>query len=109
MRPGDVVGKRFVIEHVAGSGGMGVVYRARDADQGSVVAPKIQHRGGDNDQTRFIREARVLADLDDPGIVRHVAHGVSEAGQLYLAMEWLHGEDLAARLKRKTLTVCESL
>ena len=42
-------------------------------------------------EERFAREARVLADLQHPGIVQYVAHGRSEVGLPYLAMEWLDG------------------
>ena len=46
---------------------------------------------------RFAREAEVLSELHHPGIVRYVAHGRTEPGRPFLAMEWLDGEDLAAR------------
>jgi hypothetical protein len=51
----------------------------------------------------------VLAELQHPGIARHVAHGATEDGRHYLAMEWLDGEDLAARLRRGPLGVEDSL
>jgi len=43
------------------------------------------------------------------GIVRHVAHGAIPTGEPYLVMEWLEGEDLAARLARRRLTLAETL
>src|SRR4051812_24043821 len=100
MRPGDVVADRFEIEAVAGSGGMGTVYRALDRQGRGCVALKIL-RGVEFDDElradrdlRFEREARLLALLDHPGIVRYVAHGSTPAGIAFLAMEWLEGEDL---------------
>ncbi|WP_437729428.1 protein kinase domain-containing protein [Sorangium sp. So ce861] len=61
------------------------------------------------DQARFAREARIVAELDHPGVVRCIAHDVTAAGQRWLAMEWLDGEDLSARLGRAGLSVDESV
>jgi hypothetical protein len=105
MRPGDVVAARFEIERLVGAGGMGAVYRARDRETGQDVAIKLLHGSGVEDELRFAREARVLSDLQHPGIVRHVAHGVTAAAEPYLAMEWIEGEDLARRLFRSRLSV----
>src|SRR5262249_5093566 len=58
---------------------------------------------------RFAREARTLAELDHPSIVRYIDHGHTPSGEPYLAMEWLNGEDLGARLTRATLSVDETL
>ncbi len=107
LKAGDVLSDRFVIDRLAGSGGMGTVYRALDRVTGQAVALKVARR--DLHEERFAREARVLAELDHPAIVRYVAHGETMQGQAYLAMEWLHGEDLAQRLSVSRLTVAESL
>jgi len=88
---------------------MGTVYRAVDKLDGAVVALKLLRGTQAIDIERFEREASVLAELRHPGIVRYVAHGVSGAGERYLAMEWLDGEDLAARIARQRLSVSESL
>jgi len=94
MRAGEVLADRFEIERLAGSGGMGTVYRARDRQSDEPVAVKLLSRG---EEDRFLRECRLLAELNHPAIVRHVAHGQLATGEPYLAMEWLEGEDLAAR------------
>src|SRR5262249_53232391 len=100
LLPGTQVTDRFVIERRAAAGGMGVIYRAIDRVTGEAIALKTmssaEHEGAD----RFSREARMLAELAHPGIVRYVAHGVLGGREAYLAMEWLDGEDLAARLRR---------
>ncbi len=96
MRTGDVVAERFVIEAHAGAGGMGTVYRARDRETNRVVA--LKHVGPDGEQSRFEQEARLLAELDHPGIVRYVAHGRAAEGARYLVMEWLDGDDLRTHL-----------
>src|SRR5262249_54804596 len=98
---GSRVAERFVLESVAGTGGMGTVYRARDEQTGSSVAIKLlQSSGNRDDAERFAREAEILSELHHPGIVTYLAHGETDDGQPYLAMEWLEGEDLAKRLSR---------
>jgi tetratricopeptide (TPR) repeat protein len=101
------VQQRFQIERVAGSGGMGTVYRALDRTTGEPVALKVL-RGAD-EIDRFEREIRVLAGLRHPGIVRYVADGITPSGDPFLAMEWLEGESLAHRLPRSGLTATESI
>lgn len=92
--------RRFAIERVAGQGGMGVVYRAHDEETGEPVALKLLTRADPELLERFRREARVLAALRHPAIVRHVDDGLSEQGELFIAMEWLDGETLSSRLSR---------
>jgi serine/threonine protein kinase len=79
---------------------MGIVFRARDQVDGQAVALKVLHRQGPLANERFLREAEALAALAHPGIVRYVAHGTTQQGEPYLAMEWLDGESLADRLLR---------
>jgi eukaryotic-like serine/threonine-protein kinase len=109
MERGQVVAGRFEIERLAGSGGMGVVYRAKDRMTGHLVALKVLRSGSGQEPERFLRESRILADLDHPAIVPHVTHGATEDGWLYLAMAWLVGEDLQLRLARKSLSITETL
>ncbi|APR78317.1 Adenylate cyclase [Minicystis rosea] len=101
--------ERFEALRRAGAGAMGTVFRARDRVGGGWVAVKILREEDAHDVERFAREGDILAGLSHPGIVRHVAHGVTAAGEHYLAMEWLDGEDLAARLLRRGLTAAETL
>jgi eukaryotic-like serine/threonine-protein kinase len=108
MYPGDVLADRFVIERLAGSGGMGRVYRALDRVTGAPVALKLVTDVARDDE-RFAQEARVLSELTHPAIVKYVAHGITTQGQPFLAMEWLEGEDLAQRLARTGLGVSESV
>src|SRR5580658_1733513 len=96
LRDGEVIGDRFVIDRLAGRGGMGAVYRALDRTMGTPVALKVMSGGGQDDE-RFAQEARVLANLNHPAIVRYVAHGATPDGHPFLAMEWLEGEDLGDR------------
>ncbi|MFT3768944.1 MAG: protein kinase [Minicystis sp.] len=105
----EIGGGRFAIERFVRAGGMGAVYRAEDRETGAAVALKVLRGAAPpEDEARFEREALVLAGLTHPGIVRHVAHGVTAEGTPYLAMEWIEGEDLAERLRRGPLAVDEA-
>ena len=106
---GERVADRFVIEAEAGRGGMGTVYRALDEVSGDIVALKLLRGEDAVDVARFEREARVLARLEHPNVVRYLAHGSTPRGHVYLAMEWLDGETLSARLARGSLAVGEAL
>ena len=109
MQPGDLVDARFEVVRLAGRGGMGEVYQARDRQSGDTVAVKVLRGDALDLRARFEREARVLAELRHPGIVRYVAHGLLPSDEVYLAMEWLEGEDLGQRLRRGVLSVAETL
>ena len=106
---GQVIGGRFQLAAVAGSGGMGTVYRAFDLATGGTVAVKILSGREQREIQRFDQEASILAGLEHPAIVRYLAHGVAEGGERYIAMEWLNGEDLCTRLDRDPVTVGETL
>jgi hypothetical protein len=109
MELGDLLGDRFEIEQRIATGGMGEVFRARDRVSGEPVAVKVMSDGREHRTARFAREIELLAELSHPGVVRYVAHGETAAGKLFLAMEWLDGEDLKARLEREALTIGEAV
>jgi len=89
---------------------MGSVFRARDTSDGQPVALKLMQATTDaTGARRFMREAELLAELRHPGIVAHVAHGLTDDRSPFLAMEWLEGEDLAQRLERQPLSLTETL
>ncbi|MEO6600327.1 MAG: serine/threonine-protein kinase, partial [Polyangiaceae bacterium] len=108
------LGGRFVIEREVGRGGAGIVYRAYDLQSAQVVALKViaSSEAGDapEEEARFAREGQLLENLDHPGIVKTVGFGVlDESGLPFVAMEWLEGEDLAARQKREPLTIPQAI
>ncbi|HRI68687.1 MAG TPA: protein kinase [Polyangium sp.] len=109
MKTPELVSGRFEIERLASSGGMAVVYRALDRTTGLPVALKVLHADGVRFAGHFARESYVLAELDHPGIVRYIAHGSLPSGELFLAMEWLEGEDVAQRCKRGPLSVADTV
>ena len=105
------IDERFEVEMPVGAGGMGMVYRAKLLDDGTPVALEGVAASNLTDaaKQRFEREARILAELNHPAIVGYVGQGVLGDGSAYLAMEWLHGETLKARLKRGTMSVDDTL
>jgi eukaryotic-like serine/threonine-protein kinase len=109
VTPAQLLEDRYVVEHRIGAGGMGEVFRGRDRVTGEVVAIKVLSDTRAHRTARFAREIRLLAELSHPGIVRHIAHGETPAGELFLVMEWLDGEDLEDRLARAPLTPFESI
>lgn len=94
------LGDYELIEEVA-SGGMGVVWRARQLSLGRIVAVKTiraAHLARPADVARFQGEARAAAALRHPGIV--TVHDIgSEDGQHYFVMELVDGPNLAQRLR----------
>jgi serine/threonine protein kinase len=93
----------FVIEAVAGRGGMGVVYRARQKRPDRVVALKVIASNLAEDpqfRTRFQRESSIAAQIEHPNVIP--VHAVGEAdGVLYIAMRFVDGTDLRALLARE--------
>jgi len=91
----------FEIERELGRGGMGVVYLARQVELNRLVALKMILSGihaGPQELTRFRTEARAAAQLQHPNIVQIYDVGEAE-GRPYLALEYVPGGSLAARLQ----------
>jgi serine/threonine protein kinase len=111
VEPGDVVGERFRIERLIGSGGMGAVFLAADrADGDRRVALKVLNSAGDaSARARFVRETKILSRLRHDAIVGFVAAGFTARGAPFLAMEWLEGDDLAKRVRTSPLPLRDTL
>jgi serine/threonine protein kinase len=90
----------YKIEQEIGRGAMGVVYRA-NRDDGQPVAMKVitpAHGVPRREVERFLREARIMAELDHRNIVKYLDSGESGAN-LWLAMELIDGTDMRQRVK----------
>jgi predicted ATPase len=100
------------ILRLLGEGGMGKVYLAEDTTLGRRVAIKLisETLAGSADAVqRFLREARTMATVEHPHIVRVYSFGETE-GCSYLVMEYVEGESLAQRIRRAgRLGIDESL
>lgn len=87
-----------------GRGGMAVVYQARDQTLGRVVALKVLqsvYLATDSAVAqRFVEEARITSQLQHPGIPPIYQVGVLSDGRPYLAMKFVKGETLEAKIER---------
>ncbi|HMF10643.1 MAG TPA: serine/threonine-protein kinase [Thermoanaerobaculia bacterium] len=100
--PGTILIDRYRIVGLVGRGGMGEVYRADDLKLGHPVALKFFASALSADpvqRERFFAEVRITRQLSHPNICR--VYDVAEsAGQHFLSMEFIDGEDLASLIKR---------
>ena len=110
LDPGDSLGPYEVLEFL-GAGGMGEVYRARDATLNRDVALKVRSEPFEHDSdhlVRFKREAHVLASLNHPNIA--AIYGLEEAnGVPALVLELVEGPTLADRIAEGAIPIDEAL
>jgi serine/threonine protein kinase/Tol biopolymer transport system component len=101
----------YRIERELARGGMGIVYLARDTRLNRVVALKALPEEVASDQDRlqrFEREAKLLASVNHPNVA--TIFGIETSGKRrYLALEYIEGESLAARLIRGPISIDETL
>ena len=94
---------RYLIGAVAGRGGMGVVYRARDPELDrtvalKVIAPELARDGAF--RARFVRESRLTAGLDHPNVIPVFEAGEDEH-RLFIAMRFVDGTDLGRLIAQR--------
>ncbi len=101
--PGATISGRFRLERLLGRGSMGSVWLARHLTLDVDVAVKFidaafrdqkDHRG------RFALEAQAAARINSPHVVNVLDFGAEASGRLYIAMEYLQGEDVGKLLDR---------
>jgi eukaryotic-like serine/threonine-protein kinase len=101
VRPGDVLGGKYRVERLIGSGGIGVVAQATHLLLGRQVALKLV-RSDLSDRAevvaRLAREARAAARLRGEHVSRILDVGELEGGTPFLVMEYLEGSDFRALL-----------
>jgi len=94
-----------------GEGGMGVVYKAEDTRLKRVIALKFlstQALGDEDQKARFLREAQAAALLDHPNIA--AVHDIDEQdGHTFMAIAFVDGPELAAKIKERPLKLDEAL
>jgi len=107
LSAGHAVGGNYEILGVAGTGGMGVVYRALDRRLNRTVALKFlpgELSASARDRERFLREARTASSLDHPNI--GVIHAIEETpeGHGFIVMAYYDGQSLARRIREGPLS-----
>ncbi|HKU36961.1 MAG TPA: serine/threonine-protein kinase, partial [Polyangiales bacterium] len=108
---GRIIDGRYRLEACVGNGSQGDTYRARHVEHQRVVAFKLLHErvnGADGRRRSFEAEIAALSGLGHPSIATLVDYGVHE-GQPWLAVQWLEGETLEARLQRTALPLTAAL
>jgi serine/threonine-protein kinase len=99
------IGGRYELVRKLGMGGMATVYEALDVRIERRVALKLMHERLADDadlMDRFLKESRVLGDIDSPHLVRMLDGGVDDdSGRAFVVMELLEGEDLQAMIERQ--------
>lgn len=108
LAPEQRIGSYLLLEKL-GAGGLGEVWKARDRRLNRVVALKFitaEARGATSSHD-LLREARAASALNHPNILTIFEVGESE-GVTFLAMEFVEGETLRARLKRPPLPLEEA-
>lgn len=96
----------YKVLELLGRGGMGAVYKGWQTSLERYVAIKVlpPQAADDSDAQfaeRFKREARTMAKFLHPGIVAVFDAGETRSGLLFMVMEFVEGEDVAAMIKRK--------
>jgi Protein kinase domain/GAF domain len=97
LAAGERLGDRYTVEGLISAGAMGSVYRARAADGGEVAVKQLVDR---SQSARFEIEARLLARLSHPRVVRVIDH-FQDGERKYLVMELVNGTDLGALVREK--------
>lgn len=99
---GDTVGGKYRLDSIIGRGGFATVYKASDTRIDRTVAVKVLTPGENGypltTVSRFQREARALASLNDPHTIRMFDYGRTDDGVLFMVFELLKGLDLSQHL-----------
>ncbi|HVS66255.1 MAG TPA: tetratricopeptide repeat protein [Thermoanaerobaculia bacterium] len=98
LGPGSVLGRYEIVDRI-GSGGMGVVFRARDPQLDRPVALKVLSASLHANAERFTREARAASALNHPHIATVYELGEDD-GRAFIAMELVDGPSLHARARQ---------
>jgi serine/threonine protein kinase len=101
--PGATISGRFRLERLLGRGSMGSVWLARHLALDVDVAVKFidaAFRDQKDHRSRFALEAQAAARINSPHVVNVLDFGAEASGRLYIAMEYLQGEDVGKLLDR---------
>jgi serine/threonine protein kinase len=98
---GQTVAGRYRVLREIGRGGMGFVYEAEDTDGRRVAIKTLSHELASHEASlhRFRREAKIIASVEHPSIVRYLDVGETKDGQPFVVLELLRGRSLDAELE----------
>ncbi|XXF81607.1 protein kinase [Myxococcaceae bacterium GXIMD 01537] len=101
---GRIIAQKYRVEALIGEGGMGKVFRARQLALDKVVVLKVLRQSLLSDErtvARFQREAKAASRLNHPNSISVLDFGQTEDGALFIAMEFVSGQDLHQLLGRE--------
>jgi eukaryotic-like serine/threonine-protein kinase len=101
---GRTLAHKYKVEALIGEGGMGKVYRARQEALDKLVVLKVLRQSLLNDErtvARFKREAKAASRLNHPNSISILDFGQAEDGALFIAMEFVPGQDLHTVLSKE--------
>lgn len=99
LRPGDRFAERYQIERALGRGGSGEIYLAQDLVLQAPVALKLLRSRARGGPEAILNEVRLARQITHPAVCRVFDVG-QHAGELFITLEFVDGEDLATRVKR---------
>jgi serine/threonine protein kinase len=109
---GTVLGDRFNILSLIGSGGMGNVYKAKQKVADRYVAVKVLHSErlqSNSHVLRFQQEAKAAAALSHPNVVGFFDYGLTEDNVPFIAMDFVEGTPLDQEIKRGQLDILRAI
>ncbi len=103
FKVGDCLSDKYEFIESVGSGGMGIIYKARHLGLNKIVAIKLLHPHLLNAETvmRFQREARTASDLRHPNLITVQDIGTTDDGQPFMVMDYVSGQSLSEFIKEK--------
>jgi len=111
-KAGDCLSEKYEFLESVGSGGMGIIYKAKHLALNRIVAIKLLHPYLLNEDTilRFQREARTASKLRHPNLIEVQDVGTTEEGQPFMVMDFVSGQSLSDLIHQKgRLSVEETL
>jgi tetratricopeptide (TPR) repeat protein len=111
LEVGAIFARRYRLDQELGRGAMGIVWKAQQLDLDRPVALKMLLQGsmaGDSLRRRFVDEARSVARLDHPNVVK--VHDVGEEdGILFFTMDYISGPTLRQKIKQSKIPIDQIL
>ncbi len=101
LSPGQTLDQYELVDIIARSG-MATIFRARDLNNGHIVALKVPHLQYESDivfHERFLREEKIGQRLDHPAVIK--VFEPQHKSRMYIAMEYVEGEQLSDRMRRE--------